>query len=55
MTTEKISVADGTTMPAYCARPSAGQRSVGVIVAHELFGVNPDIQGVATTWPAPGT
>ena len=47
MTTEKISVADGTTMPAYCARPSAGQRPVGVIVAHELFGVNPDIQGVA--------
>jgi carboxymethylenebutenolidase len=47
MTTEKISVADGTTMAAYCARPSAGQRPIGVIVAHELFGVNPEIQGVA--------
>ena len=47
MTTEKISVADGTTMPAYCVRPAGDQRPVGVIVAHELFGVNPDIQGVA--------
>jgi carboxymethylenebutenolidase len=47
MTTEKISVADGTTMAAYCARPAGNQRPVGVIVAHELFGVNPDIQGVA--------
>ena len=46
-TTEKILVADDTTMAAYCARPSAGQGRVGVIVAHELFGVNPDIQGVA--------
>lgn len=47
MTSEMLPVADGTTMPAYCARPSAGQSRVGVIVAHELFGVNPDIQGVA--------
>jgi len=48
MTNENLSVADGTTMPAYCARPSAGRARVGVIVAHELFGVNPDIQGVAS-------
>ena len=34
-------------MPFYCARPSADQRPVGVIVAHQLFGVNPEIQGVA--------
>jgi carboxymethylenebutenolidase len=47
MTNETLSVADGTAMPVYCARPSAGQSRVGVIVAHELFGVNPDIQGVA--------
>jgi carboxymethylenebutenolidase len=47
MINENLSVADGTTMPAYRARPSAGQSRVGVIVAHELFGVNPDIQGVA--------
>ena len=50
MTTEKISVADGTTMPAYCARPSADQRPVGVIVAHELFGVNPDIHAPPGRW-----
>jgi len=47
MTNETLSVADGTTMPAYCARPPAGPSRTGVIVAHELFGVNPDIQGVA--------
>jgi carboxymethylenebutenolidase len=47
MTNENLPVADGTTMPAYCARPPTGQRRVGVIVAHELFGVSPDIQGVA--------
>jgi carboxymethylenebutenolidase len=48
-TNEKIEipVADGTTMQAYLARPGAGQRRTGVIVAHELFGVNPDIRGVA--------
>ena len=46
MTNEKLPVADGTTMTAYCARP-AGQSRVGVIVAHELFGVSPEIQAVA--------
>lgn len=40
-------VADGTTVHAYLARPSGGPRPAGVIVAHELFGVNPDIRGVA--------
>jgi carboxymethylenebutenolidase len=47
MTTIKIPVEDGTSLPAYLARPVADQAPVGVIVAHELFGVNPDIQGVA--------
>jgi len=45
--TVQIRVADGTTMPAYLARPPADQASTGVIVAHELFAVNPDIRGVA--------
>jgi carboxymethylenebutenolidase len=45
--TIRIPVADGTTMQACLARPDAGQRPTGVIVAHELFGVNPDIRGVA--------
>ncbi len=47
MTTIKIPVEDGTTLPAYLARPAAAPAATGVIVAHELFGVNPDIRGVA--------
>jgi carboxymethylenebutenolidase len=47
MTTIKIGVQDGTTLPAYLARPAADPAPTGVIVAHELFGVNPDIRGVA--------
>lgn len=43
----QITVADGTTMRAYVARPATGQASTGVMVAHELFAVNPDIRGVA--------
>ena len=45
--TIQVPVADGTSMQAYLARPGAGHLPVGVIVAHELFGVNPDIRGVA--------
>jgi carboxymethylenebutenolidase len=45
--TVQISVADGTTMPAYLARPAGGQAPTGVIVAHELFAVNPGIRTVA--------
>jgi carboxymethylenebutenolidase len=45
--TVQIPVGDGTTMPAYLAAPAADHAPTGVIVAHELFGVNPDIQGVA--------
>ena len=47
MTTIKIGVQDGTTLPAYLARPAADPAPTGVIVMHELFGVNPDIRGVA--------
>jgi carboxymethylenebutenolidase len=47
MTTIKIPVEDGTSLPAYLARPATDQARTGVIVAHELFGVNPDIRGVA--------
>src|SRR5260221_816555 len=45
--TVQTPVADGTTMPAYLVGPAAGHAPTGVIVAHELFGVNPDIRGVA--------
>ena len=47
MTAITIGVRDGTTLPAYLARPVADPAPTGVIVAHELFGVNPDIRGVA--------
>jgi|HubBroStandDraft_6_1064221.scaffolds.fasta_scaffold151665_2 carboxymethylenebutenolidase len=42
-----IPVSDGTSLPGYVARPVADAAPTGVIVAHELFGVNPDIRGVA--------
>jgi carboxymethylenebutenolidase len=54
MTMIDIPVADGTTLPAYLARPAADPAPVGVIVAHELFGVNPDIRGVADDLAAAG-
>jgi carboxymethylenebutenolidase len=53
-TTVQIPVGDGTTMPAYLARPAAGPAATGVIVAHELFGVNPGIRGVADGLAAAG-
>src|ERR1035441_6480288 len=45
--TVQIPVADGTTMPAYLARPARDRAPTGGIVAHELFAVNPDIRGGA--------
>ena len=52
--TIQISVADGTTMQAYLASPAAGPARTGVIVAHELFGVNPGIRDVADGLAAAG-
>jgi len=49
-----LSVADGTTMSAYVARPAGQPAATGVIVAHELFGVNPDIRRVADDLAAAG-
>jgi carboxymethylenebutenolidase len=54
MTITKIPVADGTTLPAHLARPEGTPARTGVIVAHELFGVNPDIRGVAGDLAAAG-
>ena len=53
----RLSVADGTTMQAYSrpARPAGDHASTGVIVAHELFAVNPDIRGVADDLAGPAT
>ena len=42
-----IPVSDGTALPVYVVRPVTAAAPTGVIVAHELFGVNPDIRGVA--------
>jgi carboxymethylenebutenolidase len=50
----QIPVADGTTLQAYLARSAAGPAPAGVIVAHELFGVNPDIRRVADDLAAAG-
>jgi Dienelactone hydrolase family len=47
MATIKIPVEDFASLSAYLARHATAPASVGVIVAHELFGVNPDIRGVA--------
>src|SRR5579863_5607975 len=49
-----IAVADGTSLPVYVARPPRAAAPTGVIVAHELFGVNPDIRGVADDLAAAG-
>jgi carboxymethylenebutenolidase len=54
----ELPVADGTTLPAYLTRPEPAprgqQRATGVIVAHELFGVNPDIRAVTGDLAAAG-
>jgi carboxymethylenebutenolidase len=52
-TNERIDlpILDGSTLPGYLARPTAPQTGApartAVVVVHELFGVNPDIRGVA--------
>lgn len=50
----QIPVADGTGLPVYLARPAARPAPVAVIVAHELFGVNPDIRRVTEDCAAAG-
>src|SRR5580700_9252259 len=52
--TIQIPVGDGTTLLAHVANPAAAPAPTGVIVAHELFGVNPDIRGVADDLAAAG-
>jgi carboxymethylenebutenolidase len=49
-----LPVADGSTLPVYLARPGGPPAATGVIVAHELFGVNPDIRRVADDLAAAG-
>jgi carboxymethylenebutenolidase len=51
--TLEIPVADETMLPAYVAWP-ARPASTAVIVAHELFGVTPQVRGVADELAAAG-
>lgn len=55
ITTEHItlSVADGTTMPAYTARPAGGAHG-GIIVLQEAFGVNHHIRDVTERFAREG-
>jgi carboxymethylenebutenolidase len=51
----RLPVADGSSLSAYVARPAGSAApAAGVIVAHELFGVNPDIRGVTDDLAAAG-
>ena len=50
----QIPVEDGSELPAYLARAAGPPAPAGVIVAHELFGVNPDIRRVASDCAAAG-
>jgi carboxymethylenebutenolidase len=52
--TIRLAVADGSTLQAHVARPGGRAARTGVIVAHELFGVNPDIRAVADNLAAAG-
>ena len=49
-----LAVPDGTTLPGYLGRPAGAASGTAVIVAHELFGVNPDIRGVTDRLAAAG-
>jgi carboxymethylenebutenolidase len=53
MTTVQIPVSDATMLPAYVARP-ASPPATAVIVAHELFGVTPEIKSVADDFARAG-
>jgi carboxymethylenebutenolidase len=48
-----LTVSDGTTMPAYVARPDGGSRK-GLIVFQEAFGVNHHIRDVAERFAREG-
>jgi carboxymethylenebutenolidase len=50
----ELPVADGTKLPAYASRPSGEPGPVGVVVAHELFGVSPEIRRVVDDLAATG-
>ncbi len=56
ITTESVTlnVSDGTSMPAYVARPATGGANPGLIVLQEAFGVNAHIKDVTRRLAAQG-
>ena len=50
----ELSVADGTRMAAYVARPKDGGPHPGLLVFQEAFGVNHHIRNVAERFAAEG-
>ena len=49
-----LSVADGTSMPAYVARPTTGPVRAGLLVFQEAFGVNAHIRDVTDRFAREG-
>lgn len=49
-----LSVADGSTMNAYVARPSGGAQAPGILVFQEAFGVNAHMRDVTDRFAALG-
>ena len=52
--TVTLSVSDGTTMPAYVARPTSSGPHPGILVFQEAFGVNAHIRDVADRFARAG-
>ena len=52
--TVSLSVSDGTTMPAYVARPAAASPHPGLIVFQEAFGVNAHIHDITERFARAG-
>ena len=52
--TVQLSVSDGTTMPAYVARPASGGGKAGLLVLQEAFGVNAHIRDLTERFAREG-
>ena len=52
--TVQLSVSDGTTMPAFVARPASGAAKAGLLVFQEAFGVNAHIRDLTERFAREG-
>ena len=52
--TVQLSVSDGTTIPAYIARPASGGGKAGLLVLQEAFGVNAHIRDLTERFAREG-